>query len=222
MSSSSGAEDYLIFCDFDGTIAEVDVGYRMLSEFSTVGNADLEELWNTRKIGARECLLLETSRVQSSCETMLTYVEQFAIDSAFAGFVEFVEAAGQQVIVLSDGLDFYIKHLLQKFGLERLELHTNHAVCNGNSLGVEFPYGDGCGVCGACKGERIRAIKAREGFTGTTVFVGDGYSDICAIAEADLLFAKSDLRKYCSDKNIPHKSFETFADIGRTLFTNWR
>lgn len=222
MSPVSGAEDYLIFCDFDGTIAEVDVGYRMLSEFSTVGNADLEELWNTRKIGARECLQLETSRVQSSCETMLAYVDQFALDPEFAGFVEFVEAAGQQVIVLSDGLDFYIKHLLQKYGLERLELHTNHAVCNADSLGVEFPYSDGCGVCGACKGERIRTIKARERFTGTTVFVGDGYSDICAIEEADLLFAKSDLLSYCDDKNIPHKPFETFADIGRALFVNWR
>jgi len=221
MSSSGANEDYLIFCDFDGTIAEVDVGYRMLSEFSTVGNADLVERWNTRTIGARECLLLETARVQASRAEMLGYVDQFAIDSEFAGFVEFGESVGERVIVLSDGLDFYIKHLLHKYGLQRLELHTNHALCRGKSLAVEFPYNAGCGVCGACKSERIRTIKVRENFSGTVVFVGDGFSDICAIEEADILFAKSDLRRYCLDKDIPHIAFETFGDVGKALFANW-
>ncbi len=220
--SSGSDEDYLIFSDFDGTIAEVDVGYRMLSAFSTTGNADLEELWNTRKIGARECLQLEVERIQSTREQMLAYVDQFDLDGEFARFGAFVETKGRPVIVLSDGLNFYIEHLLGKHGLQCLELHTNRAVFTGNSLAVEFPYNDGCGVCGSCKAERIRTIKARENFKGKVVFVGDGYSDICAIAETDILFAKGDLREYCLAEGISHTAFESFDDIGAALFADWK
>ncbi len=222
MSHSDSSEDYLIFSDFDGTIAEVDVGYRVLSSFSITGNDDLEELWNTHKIGARECLKLEVERIKSTREKMLAYVDRFALDSEFVRFNQFVADKGRNVIVLSDGLDFYIQHLLNKHGLERLELHTNRAVFKADSLEVEFPYNDGCGNCGACKAERIRTIKSRESFHGKVVFVGDGYSDICAIPEADILFAKSDLQKYCLSENIPHTAFETFADIGAALFSDWK
>ncbi len=221
MSSSSNAEDYLIFCDFDGTIAEVDVGYRMLSAFSVTGNDDLEELWNTRKIGARECLKLEVERIDSTREQMLDYVDQFSLDETFARFVQFAESRGRGITVLSDGLDFYIERLLGKHGLGHLPVHTNRAVFEGTKLTVEFPYDKGCGVCGSCKAARIRDIKTQENFAGTVVFAGDGYSDICAIAETDMLFATGDLRKYCEAENIEHIAFETFADIGRELFADW-
>ncbi len=222
MSFSSGVEDYLIFCDFDGTIAEVDVGYRMLSEFSVTGNEDLEELWNTRKIGARECLKLEAERINSTREDMLAYVDQFALDKTFAKFVEFAEKQGRGITVLSDGLDFYIEHLLGKYGLEHLPVHTNHAIFNGTKLTVEFPYDKGCGICGSCKAARIRDIKSQENFDGTVVFVGNGYSDICAIAETDLLFATGDLQKYCVAENITHTAFKSFADIGKAMFADWK
>jgi 2-hydroxy-3-keto-5-methylthiopentenyl-1-phosphate phosphatase len=222
MSSELQTEDYLIFCDFDGTIAEVDVGYKVLSAFSVTGNDDLEELWNTRKIGARECLKLEVQRIESTREQMLAYVDQFSLDKTFTKFVEFAEEQGRRIIVLSDGLDFYIERLLSTHGLERLEVHTNRAVFNGAKLTVEFPYDEGCGVCGSCKAARIRDIKTQEGFKGTIVFIGDGYSDICAIAETDALFATGDLQKYCVEENIKHTAFETFADIGRALFADWK
>ena len=46
---------------------------------------------------------------------------------------------------------------------------------------------------------------------------GDGYSDVCAIDETDLLFAKSYLQSYCEEENITHNPFDTFADISKHL-----
>lgn len=209
----------LVFCDFDGTIAKTDVGYHLLSHFSNVGNDDLVELWNSRQIGARECLQLEVSRVTATREEMLAYVDTFEIDPGFAEFVERLYRQGSEPVVLSDGLDFYIRHLLDKHGFADLEVHSNSAVFGGETLRVEFPYNDGCGRCGACKAERIRQIVSRENFSGEVVFIGDGYSDICAISETDTLYAKKDLRKYCLETDTPFESFETFADITRQLFS---
>ena len=207
-----------VFCDFDGTIALKDVGYHMLSHFSTVGNDDLIELWNNRKIGARECLRIEASRTSATRDEMLAFVDNFELDPAFADFVKLTTQSGAAPIALSDGLDFYINHLLQKHNLGDLECHSNRAVFDARSLTVEFPYNDGCGECGSCKAERIRSIKKRDNFAGQIVFIGDGYSDICAISETDILYAKSDLRRYCEKENIPHRPFETFADINRSLY----
>ncbi|MFQ5607797.1 MAG: MtnX-like HAD-IB family phosphatase [Candidatus Zixiibacteriota bacterium] len=218
MSSTKVEETLHVFCDFDGTIAVKDVGYHMLSHFSTVGNDDLIELWNTRRIGARECLLIEAKRVNATREEMIAYVDQFELDPLFAKFVRLARMRGAAPIALSDGLDFYIDHLLEKHNLGDLERYANKALFEGRTLRVEFPYGNGCGRCGSCKAERIRAISKRDNANGQVVFIGDGYSDICAIDETDILYAKSDLRRYCESENIPHRPFETFADVIDSLF----
>lgn len=219
MSANPTKPENIYFCDFDGTIATADVGYHLMTHFSRHDNADINERWLKRDIGARECLEIEASRIEATLEQMLTHAEQFTIDPAFGKFVEGAESRGEKVIVLSDGMDYYIKHLLAREGLDHLELHTNQGSFDGATLSVNFPYNDGCGTCGACKAARIREITARENFSGKRIFIGDGYSDICAIEEADLLFAKSYLQGYCQEENIPHQSFETFADIADSLFS---
>ncbi|HSG98752.1 MAG TPA: MtnX-like HAD-IB family phosphatase [candidate division Zixibacteria bacterium] len=210
--------DYLIFCDFDGTIATRDVGYHLMTHFSRQDNSDLQELWNTRQIGARECLKIEAARVDATREEMLAFTEQFSLDPHFEDFVAEAERRATTVIVLSDGLDYYINHLLARHNLERLEVFSNRGVFKGRELHVEFPHTNGCGVCGSCKAARIREIVEREDFDGEVVFVGDGYSDLCAITEAHHLFAKKDLRRYCEAENIPHQPFDSFAEISRRLF----
>ena len=208
----------IIFCDFDGTIARRDVGYHLMTHFSTQDNSDLQELWNSRKIGARECLKIEASRIDATKEEMIAYADQFDLDEHFPEFVRRARERSNKIIVLSDGLDYYIQRLLTKHGFGDLETYANRGVFDGRKLIVEFPYNSGCGVCGSCKGARIREIVRRENFSGETVFVGDGYSDLCAIGETNLLFAKSDLRRYCEAENIAHTPFETFADVARALF----
>jgi 2,3-diketo-5-methylthio-1-phosphopentane phosphatase len=214
----SADSEYIYFCDFDGTIATEDVGYHLMTHFSLHDNADINERWLKRDIGARECLEIEASRIEATLEEMLEQAEKFVIDPAFTKFVTTAESRGERVIILSDGLDYYIKHLLEREGLSHLELHTNLGSFNGSKLSVEFPYSEGCGTCGSCKAARMREIVARESFAGKKVFVGDGYSDVCAIDEADVLFAKSYLQSYCEEERIVHIPFNSFADVADSVF----
>lgn len=217
-STKQETDDLRVYCDFDGTIAQKDVGYHLLSHFSEIGNDDLVELWQSQKIGARECLQIEVSRVKAPREEMITYIDQFKLDPYFRKFVETLRAKEIKLTLLSDGLDFYIKYLLNKNGFGAIELHTNQAIVGERSLEVRFPYDDGCDKCGTCKGERIRALNKRDEFSGQTVFIGDGYSDLCAVSEADILFAKSDLSRYCDNARLPYRPYENFQDVLDSLF----
>ena len=63
-------------------------------------------------------------------------------------------------------------------------------------------------------------IRSRMEVPHRTVFVGDGLSDICALGEADLLFAKKDLELYCLENNIPYNKYRDFNDVARYLVGN--
>ena len=58
-----------------------------------------------------------------------------------------------------------------------------------------------------------------DGTVPLIVFIGDGVSDLAAAREADVLFARRGLRleEYCIENQIPHISFDTFADIQAEL-----
>jgi len=212
---------YFVFADFDGTISTEDVGYNLLTHFSTVDNSDLSELWMSRQIGARECLQIEAERFRATHSEVIEFVDKFEIDPVFPSFVKYLRSRDIPLVILSDGFDIYIKRFLKNHCLDGIELITNSGRIIGNRLEVYFPHNGGCGKCGACKSERIREIVKRENFEGKIIFAGDGFSDICAIDEANILFAKNDLRAYCLKEDIPHLPFDSFDDIGKALFDDW-
>ncbi len=55
--------------------------------------------------------------------------------------------------------------------------------------------------------ERLRVPEAE------VVYIGDGYSDTCPAAKADLVFAKDVLYEYCREQGIPAVPFNSFQDI---------
>jgi 2-hydroxy-3-keto-5-methylthiopentenyl-1-phosphate phosphatase len=114
---------------------------------------------------------------------------------------------------LSDGLDFYIKLILRKLGLEKLPFRSNIARFDNGKLKPEFPHYDrGCGNCGNCKKYHLTNLK---GAKQKVVYIGDGLSDKCAVQEADFVFAKNDLRKFCVKEGIEHFAFSNFGDVIR-------
>lgn len=207
-----------VFCDFDGTITRRDVGYNIFHHFSGGKNDDLLPDWKAGRMTTRTCLTLEAAMVKASAEEIYQFIDQFEIDKGFRGFVELCEKNGAPLFVASDGLDFYIRHILSKNGLGQLEIKTNVGRPENGGLTVEFPHeNSSCPRCGVCKGERI--AKFREDTDGgyRIVFVGDGYSDACATREADLIFAKKDLEQYCLEHHIDCVGFDTFDDVSRQL-----
>jgi 2-hydroxy-3-keto-5-methylthiopentenyl-1-phosphate phosphatase len=206
---------WVVLCDFDGTVSRKDVGNRMFARFASSGWKDTVHDWIAGRISSRDCLRAECALARATRDEVARFVLSQRIDPHFKRFLHFCRCHDIPVIILSDGLDFYIDLILKKYGLEGLPRFANHLVFRGSNLVPSFPYfHQGCGSCGNCKGFHVR----RYGQDGiTTIYVGDGFSDRCAVKDADLVFAKRDLRRYCRQWGIAHTSYQDFGDVLRRI-----
>jgi 2,3-diketo-5-methylthio-1-phosphopentane phosphatase len=211
-----------IFCDFDGTIARRDVGYAMFHHFSGGRNDALLPAWKSLQISSRECLSAEAAMVQGSREEIESFLAPFEIDPGFARFEQLCRNNQTPLFIVSDGLDLYIHPILGRNGLGHLPVMSNIGRLNGNGLEIEFPWDNAsCTRCGCCKGERMAEFRRNRDNTPVRLaFVGDGYSDICAIEQADLLIAKKDLARYCAERGIPFTPFDNFTEVAQILVDN--
>jgi 2,3-diketo-5-methylthio-1-phosphopentane phosphatase len=207
--------EYIVLCDFDGTVSTTDVGNRMFARFAADGWETVVQRWKDGEIGSRECLEAECALARATPEQVKEFALTREIDPHFEPFERFCRDRGIDVVILSDGLDFYIELLLEKYGLERLSCFANHLEFRGDRLIPGFPYFElGCLECGNCKGYHVRKHR-QEG--RTVIYIGDGFSDRCGVREADHVFAKDDLRRYCREHGIAHYSFDDFDDVLREV-----
>ncbi|RKX25237.1 MAG: 2-hydroxy-3-keto-5-methylthiopentenyl-1-phosphate phosphatase [Candidatus Zixiibacteriota bacterium] len=208
----------VVFCDFDGTVAKRDVGYNLFRHFSGERNRELVDDWMAGRISSRDILTRQAEMVHASPEEIFEFLDKFELDGTFADFHHLCQANGVELIIVSEGLEFYIRRLLDREGLAYTKVISNIGVLKQNRLFVEFPYSNRtCQRCGSCKGERIAEYRQAVGGSCAVAFVGDGYSDACAAGEADILFAKKDLLQYCQSKNIAYNEFEDFRDVAGRL-----
>lgn len=210
--------DTIIVADFDGTVASQDVGYNFFRHFSGGKNNELLPFWKSGEMSTRECLKREAELVTVNKEQAYPFLDTFDLDPGFADFVNICNARNIPLVIISDGLDFYIKYLLEKFGFADIPAISNKGIFNESGIEIEFPYDNReCDSCGSCKAERIEDLKNKHGNGARVVFIGDGYSDACAARVADVLFAKKDLKEFCDDRNINYHEFEDFFEVSRKL-----
>lgn len=206
-----------LFIDFDGTVTTRDVGDGIFSRFL---RKDLVEQgwheriiaeWKAGRLSSQVCLLQECENTVVTEDELREELEKYEITPGFVKTAEYCRKMGIPMMILSDGMDYYIKYLLNKYNLCYIPFRSNHMRFNGTSLIMEFPFMDkGCGRCGNCK--RWHMDKAR--MDGECiVYVGDGYSDRYAIKSADVIFARHDLAEYCRKNDIKYMSFENFFVI---------
>ncbi len=205
-----------IFCDFDGTVCPRDVGDDFFREF---GSARGEEAFLDRRAGlitGREALEENCRCVHVDRGRFVRWLSRFDLDPFFKDFLDFSHNRDIQVVILSDGLDLYIRELLDRDGLHDVPFIATGARLIGRRIEPEFPYHNrlGCQECAHCKTWHLRA-KREEGYF--TVYVGDGSSDQCPCENADMVFAKGRLRDYCLNRGIRHFRYANFRDVEMIL-----
>jgi 2,3-diketo-5-methylthio-1-phosphopentane phosphatase len=209
------SEPPLVLVDFDGTIAQNDVGALLFKTFSKEDSRKIVSLWLRGEINSKECLQRECELIRISRSELRKFALSQKIDGKFPAFVDLCNREKMSLAILSDGLDFYIELILKKHGLGKLPFYSNLLRFEGRKLNPEFPYFDrGCGRCGNCKRFHLKNLKRPN---QKVVYIGDGLSDKCAVTEADLVFAKDDLRRFCKRENIKHYPFHNFGDIIKTF-----
>lgn len=220
--------------DFDGTLAAADVGNRFFRRFARDAGlwAQLLDDWKGQRITARECLARECALVDVREAEADAFFDEHALDDEAADLLAAIRHAGGYAEVASDGLERYVRRLLGRAGLAVPHSANGVAFTESGlvpafaSTGpdIAMPGGRtatarpgataGCGRCGNCKGARLRAL--RRELPGRTLYlVGDGYSDRCAAAEADVVYAKDELFDYCTRRGLAARPFTRLLDVAR-------
>jgi 2-hydroxy-3-keto-5-methylthiopentenyl-1-phosphate phosphatase len=204
-----------VITDFDGTVSRRDVGHHFF-EAHVPDRARRERLlehWRLGLISSRECLEAELSLVEAGREELDRFIAGEGLDPYFKDFVDFCDRHRYEILITSDGLDYYIDRLLIDGGLGYLTFNANHLVIDRERLrAVEFPYYNtmDCTRCGNCKRGHVERLKAGGYYA---VYVGNGYSDRCPASYADLVLAKGELLEHCRREKIAHVAFENFRDV---------
>ena len=209
-----------IYSDFDGTIAVQDIGNQIFRNFAGARAVEIVQHYLDGTMSARECLTQECAAAGNvTAEELESFVHQFSLDSSFGAFVEFCRHRNIPLVVLSDGLDFYVEHLLKKHGCGELAFFSNHLefVQQGEvtKMVPSFPHTDAeCLLCGNCKRNHLLTLS---GDDDIIVYIGDGISDRCPVRYADIVFAKGSLIRYCQEQNVTYHEFRDFSDVMRRL-----
>jgi 2-hydroxy-3-keto-5-methylthiopentenyl-1-phosphate phosphatase len=203
----------LILCDFDGTISVRDMGYVLVTRFSSGDWESIDRDFREGKISSKEAYSRIVKILNGDESTLLRFIEEHSnIDPSFSIFYQYCREKGIDIKIVSDGLDFYIKKMLEIHHLSEIPFYANCThFRDGGGIDISFPHSEEeCGLCGTCKKKLIQ-IHRRE--YDSIFFVGNGFSDRCAAKEADFVFAKNSLYPYCIDQDIPCHYFKDFQEI---------
>jgi 2-hydroxy-3-keto-5-methylthiopentenyl-1-phosphate phosphatase len=151
---------------------------------------------------------------------MDVFVASIEIDPDFTRFVRLCERRGHSLSVVSDGLDRTVGSVLRRHGLH-VPFYANHLEWRGdNRWRLAFPHArsDCRALAGTCKCHLAGAPYE------LSILVGDGRSDFCVAANADLILAKDGakdgLLDHCMASHLTHLAFSDFGQACR-LLTGW-
>lgn len=206
----------LVISDFDGTICTVDMGSSVLSHFTRKTWDEIDRNYVQGSIGSREAYAKIEPAISATPESLRKFIlKKVKIDPYFVKFYRLARKKGIDVIIASDGLDFYIRTILDKYELYDVEYFSNTLTFDGaNAAAIGFPQMNMlCGRCGTCKN---RILNEHRLMYEQIIYVGDGHSDICPSRFADLVFAKNVLLKNCEvEKHASYLPFQNFGDVQR-------
>jgi 2,3-diketo-5-methylthio-1-phosphopentane phosphatase/HAD superfamily hydrolase (TIGR01509 family) len=203
----------LILCDFDGTISLQDMGYVLVNRFSSGDWEAIDRDFCEGKIGSKEAYSRIAKILKGDEKAILGFIQKHSnIDPYFISFYQYCCKNDIDVKIISDGLDFYIKTILDIHHLSEIPFYANRTHFLGREeMDISFPHAnDECGLCGTCK-KRLIQIHRKE--YNPILFIGNGLSDRCAAREADFVFAKDSLYTYCIDQDITCHFFANFQEI---------
>lgn len=204
--------------DFDGTITQEDV----LDEIAqTFGDdevyREVDEALDRNGITLHEVLRREFEPVRAPLGEVLEWVQANAsIRPGFRELVELARERGWRVVVVSSGFRQLIEPMLERAGIEGLELVSNEVDPDPEGWRITFFDESICVVCGeACKRTTVRSVVD----DGEVVYVGDGYSDRCAALAAERIFARDGLARHLDAQGVAYERFDDLHDVAAALTT---
>ena len=201
----------VVFLDFDNTITSLDVLDAVIGRFSIDQKWMVyEEAWKEGKIGSRQCLEAQLRSVRVTRADLAKYVKQIPLDPFALKLFQTLRRQHIPFIIVSDSFSVIIWTILRHYGILRAKVFANELKFEKDRLIPSFPYHSkdcrrGCAHC-----KKIHVLKHRD---RTTIYVGDGLSDVCPALESDIVFAKDSLASHLEAERKFHTAFCDLGDV---------
>ena len=205
----------LVQCDFDGTITEEDISFMLLDGFAQGDWQHLLQDYKEHKISVGHFNTQAFAMVKADRLTLLEAAkDKLKIRAGFHELVTYCSRKGFRLVIVSNGLEFYIKEVLRELGLGKLEVHAAQTQFCADGLKVQYIGTDGKQLDDGLKEACIKSF-LKEGYR--VIYIGDGDSDIRPARYAHQIFATGELLAYCKEHNLKCKPFNSLNDVVEAL-----
>lgn len=208
------AKKTLIQCDFDGTITEEDEAFILLDAFANGDWRQILDEYKDGKISVGAFNSRAFAMVKADEKKMLELVHRtLRVRPGFDEFVSQCRRKGFRVVIVSNGLDFYIEAIMKRIGVD-IEVYAAKTRFNAGTIAVQYVGPDGKVLDDSFKEAYTRAFLS-QGYN--VLYVGNGPSDMPAAKLAHCIFATGGLLELCRETNLDCVPFEDFHEVIKNL-----
>jgi 2-hydroxy-3-keto-5-methylthiopentenyl-1-phosphate phosphatase len=205
----------LVQCDFDGTVTEEDTSFFLLDAFAQGDWRRLLREYKEHRISVGDFNTRAFAMVKADKPTLLEALEgKVKVRAGFHELINYCLGKGFRLVIVSNGLDFYIRAVLKDLGLGNIEVYAAQAAFHPEGMKVQYVGPDGKRVDDGFKEAYIKSF-LKLGYR--VIYIGNGDSDVAPAKYAHHVLATGDLLAYCRENNLKYKPFETFLDVVREL-----
>ena len=201
----------LVQCDFDGTITEEDTSFFLLDAFAKGDWRRLLREYKEHRISVGEFNTKAFAMVKADKPALLEVLKgKIKVRAGFHELVNYCRRRGFRLVIVSNGLDFYIEATLKDLGLKNLEVHAAQASFHPEGMKVKYVGPDGKRLEDGVKEAYTKLFLK---LVYRVIYVGNGDSDFAPAKYAHHVFATGELLAYCRENNLNYKPFENFIDV---------
>ena len=211
-NSASGRPLPAVLTDFDDTAASQNVAEMLLNRFGGPDWKDVRQRFRDGQINLKEYQEITFRNIRADRATMQSYVKEHAtLRPFFRELWAFCQTNDIPMAVVSQGLDFYIKALLDRAGINRMPVYAVDTRFEAGKISYHYSHVyPGQESKGNSKGVVVESFQERGCYV---FFAGDGQSDLEAARIADVTFAHRTLAKSCDEESIPYQPFVDFKGM---------
>lgn len=215
MIESTAATKTLVQCDFDGTLTQEDEAFLLLDAFADGNWRQWLVAYREGKISVGDFNARAFAMIKTNMQTQVDLVRRTVkMRAGFNELVSYCHSQGFKIVIVSNGLDFYIKVILKELGIDDVEVFAAQTQFSPDGMKVEYIGPDGSQLQDGFKEAYTRSFLSK-GYR--VVYVGNGPSDMPAARLAHHIFATGELLAQCKETNLTYTPFTSLNDVVRSL-----
>lgn len=205
----------IIQCDFDGTITEEDVTFALLDAFAQGDWREQLEQYRENKIPVGEFNTRAFAMVKATRAELLKVArDKVRLRAGLHELVGYCHRQGFRLVIVSNGLEFYITTILKDAGLGDIEVHAAKTRFHHSGLKVQYIGPDNTPLLRGFKESYTRAFLKQD---HQLAYVGNGPSDIAPATHAQHVFARDGMLDGCREIGLECTPFNDLNDVVRGL-----